>query len=301
MWINCDCAQVIFDGSFASSIIFIDYSLFDFTALNNRALYTPYQDSKLTMLLSAGLGGNSKTSIIVCANMDPTHATETVATLRFGEKCALIETSARNNATMLAGVLAALDAQIAALEEEITLKERWELRNEERADTLAEEGTVEMAAGGVEIKKVYMLVGAEEERRQLEKLLIRRAKFIGSEPIADETEESDEPQGVEGSTGAAVVRKPSTKRSKVVGFGKEYAELYGLGGKFDESAEYSTENSRFAQGLSDETALPRAVRAHKGTKSWATGAPIAEENAAVLEKNAKRLRRTRLAYSGISA
>jgi len=254
------------------------------------------------MLLSAGLGGNSKTSIIVCANMDPTHATETVATLRFGEKCALIETSARNNATMLAGVLAALDAQIASLEEEITLKERWELRNEERADTLAEEGTVEMAAGGVEIKKVYMLVGAEEERRQLEKLLIRRAKFIGSEPIADEADESEESQGVEGTTNAAAaVRKSSTKRTKVVGFGKEYAELYGLGGKFDESAEYNTENSRFAQGLADETALPKAVRAHKGTKSWATGAPIAEENAAVLEKNAKRLRRTRLAYSGISA
>lgn len=246
------------------------------------------------MLLSAGLGGNSKTSIIVCANMDPTHATETVATLRFGERCALIETSARNNATMLAGVLAALDAQIAALEKEIETKERWEGRNEERADTLAEEGTVEMAAGGVEIKKVYMLVGAEEERKQLEQLLIRRAKFIGSEPIVDDADEVDE-------TGVGVVRKASSKRPKVVGFGKEYAELYGLGGKFDESAEYSAENSRFAQGLSDQAALPKAVRSHKGTKNWATGAPIAEEDAAVLEKNAKKLRRTRLAYSGISA
>lgn len=264
------------------------------TALNNRALYTPYKDSKLTMLLSAGLGGNSKTSVIVCANMDPAHASETVATLRFGEKCALIETSARNNATMLAGVLAALDAQIAALEKEIESKERWEGRNEQRADTLAEEGTVEMAAGGVEIKKVYMLVGAEEERKQLEQLLIRRAKFIGSEPIVDEEDQFDE-------TGAAVVRKASSKRTRVVGFGKEYAELYGLGGKFDESAEHVTENSRFAHGLSDVSALPAAVRKHKGTKSWATGAPIAEENAAVLEANAKKVRRARLAYSGISA
>ena len=33
--------------------------------------------------------------------------------------------------------------------------------------------------GGVESKKVYMLVGAEEERKQLEALLIQRAKFTG--------------------------------------------------------------------------------------------------------------------------
>jgi hypothetical protein len=39
-------------------------------------------------------------------------AGETVAALRFGERCALIETEARNNASMLAGVLAALDAQV---------------------------------------------------------------------------------------------------------------------------------------------------------------------------------------------
>jgi kinesin family protein 5 len=60
-------------------------------ALNNRALYTPYKDSKLTMLLSSGLGGDSKTSFIVCGSMDPIHASETVASLRFGEKCAMIE------------------------------------------------------------------------------------------------------------------------------------------------------------------------------------------------------------------
>lgn len=283
-----------------------------FPALNNRALYTPYKDSKLTMLLSAGLGGNSKTSVIVCANMDPLHASETVATLRFGEKCALIETSARNNATMLAGVLAALDAQIAALEAEITRRERWEERQEQRADALAEEGTVEMAAGGVEIKKVYMLVGAEEERQQLEKLLMRRAKFIGSEPLDEDTdidftEDVRTTDGVQDPSAAAtaavgmVLKRSSKPRKKVVGFGREYAELYGLGGKFDESAEVNAENSRFAQKIADEGALPTAVRAHRGTKNWATGAPIAEEDAAVLERKAQRVKRNRLAYSGISS
>jgi hypothetical protein len=95
-------------------------------SLNNRSHYTPYQDSKLTMLLSAGLGGNSKTSIVICNNMDPAHASETVATLRFGERCALIENEARNNASMLAAVLADIDTQIEVLEAEILKKERWE-------------------------------------------------------------------------------------------------------------------------------------------------------------------------------
>ena len=37
----------------------------------------------------------------------------------------------------------------------------------------------EAAAGGVELKKVTVLVGAERERQQLEALLIQRAKFTG--------------------------------------------------------------------------------------------------------------------------
>eukprot|EP01033_Poteriospumella_lacustris_P012067 gene12067-8622_t len=97
-------------------------------ALNQQSPYVPYQDSKLTMLLSDGLGGNCKTSIIVCANMDTAHASETVASLRFGERCARIETSARNNATILAGILADLDARIMELEQTILQKERWEVR-----------------------------------------------------------------------------------------------------------------------------------------------------------------------------
>lgn len=40
-------------------------------------------------------------------------------------------------------------------------------------------GTYEAAAGGVELKKVTVLVGAERERQQLEALLIQRAKFTG--------------------------------------------------------------------------------------------------------------------------
>lgn len=126
---------------------------------DNQRCYVPYQDSKLTMLLSQGLGGNCKTSVVICAALDPTHAAETMSTLRcvdrpcvlvtrmrkyvrmwrvcstnftlphilrtpyslfrFGERCALVENEARNGASLLAGVLAALDEEIAATEKAI--------------------------------------------------------------------------------------------------------------------------------------------------------------------------------------
>lgn len=256
-------------------------------SLNLRAPYVPYQDSKLTMLLSEGLGGNSKTSVIICGNMDPKEVTETVATLRFGEKCAQVETAAaRNQASMLASVLAKIDSDIANLEKEIKLKERWEMREEKRNDDLAEEGTIEQAMGGVEVRKAFVLVGAEKERQLLQDLLIRRENFIGSKGLEGGEEEGEKENG---------------DWKKVVGFGKEYAELYGLGGKFDEEAELNAENTRFTTEIQDITAVPITVRAHKGAKTWATGGVITEEDEGKLEIKAKKAKRSKLAYSGISA
>lgn len=123
-------------------------------ALNNKLPYVPFQDSKLTMLLSAGLGGDSKTSVVICGSMEPRHSSETMATLRFGERCALIETHARNQASVLAGILEQLEADIRELERVIKEKEQWRVIDEHRVDKLAESGTLEALQGGVEIKKV---------------------------------------------------------------------------------------------------------------------------------------------------
>eukprot|EP00596_Hydrurales_sp_CCMP1899_P005227 CAMPEP_0119050078 /NCGR_PEP_ID=MMETSP1177-20130426/68072_1 /TAXON_ID=2985 /ORGANISM="Ochromonas sp, Strain CCMP1899" /LENGTH=726 /DNA_ID=CAMNT_0007028065 /DNA_START=291 /DNA_END=2471 /DNA_ORIENTATION=- len=285
-------------------------------ALNNRALYTPYQDSKLTMLLSSGLGGDSKTSFIVCGCMDPSHASETVASLRFGEKCAMIEMEARNNANMLAGVLANIDIQIKQLEVTIKEKERWESKDVERVDTYFEENTVESAAGGREVKKVFMLVGAERERNDLEKLLHRRAEFTG-QPL----DGSESPRGPSsrtpastssynhtldtsdtgnsknsGPTTLAEARADGRKVKKVVGFGKD-AETYGLGQKYDESAESNADNSRF-DAATEEGELPDVIRA-RGAKQWLTEKET-EMDQKALEEKAKKAKRNKLMYSGIS-
>ena len=61
---------------------------------------------------------------------------------------------------------------------EIKAKERWEHRDVEREDINAEEGTFEAAAGGREIKKVSVLVGAEQERLKLTELLKKKADAL---------------------------------------------------------------------------------------------------------------------------
>lgn len=283
-----------------------------------------------TNLLSSGLGGDSKTSFIVCGSMDPIHAPETVASLRFGEKCALIETEARNNANMLANVLANIDVQIKQLEVTIKEKERWVSRDVERIDTFFEENTVEAAAGGKEIKKVFMLVGAERERKELEKVLHRRAEFTGqpldgfndssssslinsssaSSASSDHTDTNVRYAGSSidtltdtghyaknnGPTTLAEARAGGRKVKKVVGFGKD-TEMYGLGEKYDESAESNADNSRF-DAATEEEELPDVIRA-RGGKQWKTEKEN-EMDQKKLEEKAIKAKRNKLMYSGIS-
>lgn len=239
-------------------------------ALNNNSSYVPYQDSKLTMLLSTGLGGDSKTSVIICGNMEPLHAAETLNALRFGEQCSKIEQQARNNAAVLAGVLRKLDQNIASLEADIVRKERWEERVESRLDALAEEGTVEAALGGRETKKVYVVVGAEEERLLLEQLLRKRAELTGSD---------------------------FKLKSKSVAFGKESLYQSQFGETYNPEDDIKTANVRF-EDQTDVTNVPKAVRARKsGRMGWRVSASNPDKLAQV----AKKVDRNKLRYSGISA
>jgi hypothetical protein len=53
-------------------------------ALAEKAAHVPFRDSKLTRLLQQSLGGNSRTSLIICCASELKHAPETVSTLRSG-------------------------------------------------------------------------------------------------------------------------------------------------------------------------------------------------------------------------
>lgn len=53
--------------------------------------HTPYRNSILTKLLKDSLGGNSRTSLVVCCSPSSFHAAETLSTLRFGARASTIQ------------------------------------------------------------------------------------------------------------------------------------------------------------------------------------------------------------------
>jgi len=236
--------------------------------------YVPYSDSKLTLLLSSGLGGDSKSSVIVCAAQESKHSAETTSALLFGQACRKITKTARTGANMLAELIDKIDSQIKETEAQIKAKERWEVIEEKRKDTLAEEGTMEaLGFGGVEVKKITVLVGAEEERERLNKLLKERAQLTGT------TLESE---------------IGGDKYGGAVGFGKSYAAAYGLGKSVNDTEEVY----RFKDEV-DKDAVPDVLKKKGKVGGW-KGMDQAHDQK-TLEKMAKTVNRRRLAYAGVSA
>lgn len=94
-------------------------------ALCDGAGHVPYRDSKLTMILMDALGGNSRTTLIICCNPDPKHLSETVSTLRFGERAKRIKNHAKINEDFsveeLKGMLATAKKEIIQLKKKIQL------------------------------------------------------------------------------------------------------------------------------------------------------------------------------------
>ena len=49
--------------------------------------HTPYRDSKLTRILQESLGGNARTTMVICASPASFNESETKSTLQFGQRC----------------------------------------------------------------------------------------------------------------------------------------------------------------------------------------------------------------------
>ena len=139
--------------------------------------HVPYQDSKLTMLLSPALGGDCKTVVLVTAAQEHAHAVETVQSLRFGERCSSLETRARVGSNALAAMIASLNEQIKALEEVVGSKEKWETVKVTRIDEVD---------GVEEVFYQSKQVGAEEERAKMERLIAERDFLSGKAAAATE-------------------------------------------------------------------------------------------------------------------
>lgn len=89
------------------------------TAQSAKARYVSYRDSKLTRLLSESLGGNSRTVLIVCCSPAIINLSETLTSLRFGDRAKRIRNKATVNRirtekemeALLTKAEAAIDAQ----------------------------------------------------------------------------------------------------------------------------------------------------------------------------------------------
>ncbi|GAB5356443.1 hypothetical protein AAMO2058_000290200 [Amorphochlora amoebiformis] len=57
----------------------------------DKSVHVPYRNSKLTRLLANCIGGNARTSMIVCCSPSSFNRDETLSTLRFGQRASLIK------------------------------------------------------------------------------------------------------------------------------------------------------------------------------------------------------------------
>ncbi len=93
-------------------------------ALSDRNSHIPYRDSKLTRVLEQSLGGNSKTTLIVCCAAENRHVSETLSTLRFAERAATIKNKATVNEELsvaeLTHLLKQARKEIAILKRQLT-------------------------------------------------------------------------------------------------------------------------------------------------------------------------------------
>lgn len=66
-------------------------------ALASKSVHVPYRDSKLTRILQDSLGGNSRTSLILCCSPSELHVSETIGSLRFGLRASTVRQHPRSN------------------------------------------------------------------------------------------------------------------------------------------------------------------------------------------------------------
>ena len=85
--------------------------------------HVPYLESKLTTMLRAAFGGNSRTTVVVNCRSDGDHGDETLQSMRFGERCAMISNSMRQTAASFESTLATINQALQAVHRQLATLE----------------------------------------------------------------------------------------------------------------------------------------------------------------------------------
>ena len=71
-------------------------------SLSFQKPYIPYRDSKLTRVLQESLGGNARTTLIICCSPSSFNEAETKTTLMFGDRAKTIKNKVEMNVELTA-------------------------------------------------------------------------------------------------------------------------------------------------------------------------------------------------------
>ena len=88
-------------------------------SLSEGRAHVPYLESKLTTLLKQAFGGNCRTNVLIHCRSDEAHSEETLQSMRFGERCAMILNSVKAAATSKESTLLAIDEAVERMEKQL--------------------------------------------------------------------------------------------------------------------------------------------------------------------------------------
>ncbi len=144
-------------------------------ALATGKSHVPYLESKLTTLLRGAFGGNSRTTVAVCARTEDSSGSESLSTFRFSERASAVSNSIKVMASSAEDTLASLNASLETISSQIqSLAERGKARFaeklksnyatlERKRDDLLQ--TMLDANGGIASKSWALKVGTTTEEK----------------------------------------------------------------------------------------------------------------------------------------
>ncbi|KAL8272472.1 hypothetical protein Esti_003595 [Eimeria stiedai] len=113
------------------------------SALAEQSPFIPYRDSKLTRILQASLGGNTRTTMV--ANVGPAciHYDETLSTLRYAQRTKYIKNAPHVNEDPKQAVILAFQEEIARLKKQLQEAEQARLQTTPKLEEAVKEIVIE--------------------------------------------------------------------------------------------------------------------------------------------------------------
>eukprot|EP00931_Biecheleriopsis_adriatica_P060530 TRINITY_DN36368_c0_g1_i1.p1 TRINITY_DN36368_c0_g1~~TRINITY_DN36368_c0_g1_i1.p1 ORF type:complete len:635 (+),score=164.93 TRINITY_DN36368_c0_g1_i1:41-1945(+) len=166
------------------------------SALAAKRVHVPFRESKLTRILDGSIGGNSRTSLLVCVSPALEHAAETLSALEFASRAMRVEVDARvNRVSLTSDVMEDSRAQVADMIDASLREEIANLKSSLQAERLrADEARQLQQASEARNQQLEkeLAVARRGERELLRSSEAFEARAIAAESLAAEWQERAE-------------------------------------------------------------------------------------------------------------